>query len=147
MFERSRVLRGIDELKAVLDDLKSKHREVTREIELADEIVRLKVEVNDLEIARSKKEEVFDRERRELTHMIGLEKKRQEFEIAAAKREAALVVREENLNAEKVEFERQLRFNTERFEKMETYLKDILGEVLNRLPDVNVEIRKGTKEK
>ena len=109
---------------------------------LSDEVLRLKKQIVDLEINRDKLKETHEREDRELRHMIGLEKKRQEVEMALATREAKLAVREENLANERKEFERQLAFNTERFSTMEKYLKEMFTDVLGRLPNVNMEITK-----
>jgi hypothetical protein len=109
---------------------------------LSAEIITLKRQINDLEISKSKKQEDFDKQERELRHMIGLEKKRQEFEIETAKKETAISVREENLKFEKQRFEEQLKFNTQRFETMEKYLKGMFSDVLARLPNVNMEIKR-----
>jgi len=111
-------------------------------IKLTEELVTLKKDIADLEIKKGKMEEKHAKEERELRHMIGLEKKRQEFEIEQAKKETTLKVREENLKVEKDRFDQNLKFNTERFEKMETYLKDMMKNILDRLPNVNMEITK-----
>lgn len=112
---------------------------------LTEQVLTLKKQLVDLEIAKSKVEEAHKTEERELRHMIGLEKKRQEVEMAQAKREATLSVREENLKAEQARFEAQLKFNTARFESMEKYLKEMMGDILNRLPNVNMEITKRSR--
>lgn len=110
---------------------------------LSTQVVTLKRQITDLEIQKSKQTEEHAREERELRHMIGLEKKRQEVEIVQAKRETTLTVREENLKTDKARFEEQLKFNTERFATMEKYLKEMVGEILQRLPNVNVDIQRG----
>jgi len=103
----------------------------------------LREQIETLKIEKARKEEQHAKEERELRHMIGLEKKRQEFEIDQARKETALKVREENLAADKKRFEDQMTFNTERFEKMEGYLKDMMKEILGRLPNINMEITRG----
>lgn len=113
---------------------------------LSEEVLNLKREIADLTIKRDQQKETHDREERELRHMIGLEKNRQQVEMEQAKREATLTVREENLKAQQERFEEQLKFNTARFEKMESYLKDMLTDILGRLPNVNVRIRREEKE-
>jgi hypothetical protein len=115
-------------------------RKLESPIKLSEELVALKKEIADLEIKKGRVEEQHAKEERELRHMIGLEKKRQEFEVKQAKEETGLKVREENLKAEKSRFEEQLKFNNERFEKMESYLKDMLKNILDRLPNVNMDI-------
>ncbi len=108
---------------------------------LSEEILKLKREISALEVTKSQAKEEHDKQERELRHMIGLEKKRQEVEIEQAKRETTLMVREENLKAERDQFEKNLRFNTERFESMEKYLKDMMSDILKRLPNVNVKMK------
>lgn len=112
---------------------------------LTTDVVRLKQDIVKLEIEKAKKQEEHAREERELRHMIGLEKKRQEVEMEQAKRETTLSVREENLKAERARFEEQLKFNTQRFEQMERYLKEMVGEILSRLPTVTVDVKRGSK--
>jgi len=107
---------------------------------LLEEKERLKAQINELKNDKSVLEEKHQREERELRHMIGLEKKRQEFEIEQAKKQTALQVREENLVADRKRFEEHLKFNTERFEKLEAYLKDMISDILKRLPNVNLEL-------
>ena len=107
---------------------------------LPHQILTLKKQIAELEITKAKREEEFARQERELRHMIGLEKKRQEWEIEVAKKDTALNVREENLALSTKRFEDQLQFNTERFEKMESYLKDMMTSILERLPNVNLEL-------
>lgn len=108
---------------------------------LSAEVIKLKTQISDLEIAKSKLTEQHEREERDLKHMIGLEKKRQEVELAQATREAKLAVREENLAHERKQFEQQLAFNTERFTTMEKYLKEMLSDILKRLPDVSLRMK------
>ena len=115
---------------------------------LTAEVVALKRQIAELEVTKSKALEEFEKRERELRHMIGLEKARMEqertqlhVEIAQSGKSARLEVREENLKAEQQRFAEQLRFNTERFEKMEVYLKDMTQSILARLPDVNVRMK------
>ncbi len=107
---------------------------------LSAEVLTLKQQIAQLNIDKSKIEEEHAREDRELRHMIGLEKRRQEVEIQQAKKDTELTVREGNLAAEKTRFEEQLKFNTERFSTMEKYLKDMLTDILKRLPNVTMNI-------
>lgn len=111
--------------------------------DLTAEIIALKKKVTDLEIQRSQKQEEWDKGDRELRHMIGLEKKRQEFEITVAKQETALVVREENLTADKKRFAEEMTFQRTRFEEEVKYLKDMMGNILERLPNISMEIHRG----
>jgi len=114
-----------------------------KELELSDKIVTLKNRIVELEIKESKITETHQKEERELKHMIGLEKKRQEFEIQQARKETAVGVREENLAADKKRFEDQMAFHNARFEEEVKYLKEIMGQILKRLPDVSAALNIG----
>ena len=103
---------------------------------------KLRDEVETLKIEKGRKVEEHEKERRELTHMIGLEKKRQEFEVAQAKREAVVTVQEANLAADKKRFEAQMDFQTKRFETEVGYLKEMMADILKRLPNVNMDIKR-----
>lgn len=119
----------------------------TQDAGLAVEVLELKREVAELETQKSRLEEDFARRERELKHMVGLEQRRVEAEraqqataIEQAEQGAVLKVREENLQAERKRFEEQLAFNTQRFATMEAYLKNMLADILKRLPNVNVKM-------
>lgn len=123
----------------LLEDL----REHAKGLELATSVLNLKKQINDLEIEKSKLKEAHEREERELRHMIGLEKKRQEFEIEQSKRETTLEVQQENLDADKARFEGQMKFHEDRFTQEVGYLKEMVKNVLDRLPNVNMEVKRG----
>ena len=129
----------IERLTREVAALRAEKKAITEVRELEDKIVNLKKQVTDLEIVKDKKQEEFDRRDRELTHMIGLEKKRQEVETKQAKQEATLAVREENLAAERKEFDKQMKFREERFDGEVKYLKDLMEKILTRLPNVTVD--------
>ena len=126
ILKQLRSLRGLDDVSA-----------------LQAETIALKKKITDLEIQRSQKQEEWDKGDRELRHMIGLEKKRQEFEVEQARKETMVTLREENLVADKKRFGEEMTFQRERFEKEVTYLKDMMGAILERLPNINMEIHKG----
>jgi len=100
-----------------------------------DESGKLKTKVKDLKAQI----EDYERQQRDLKHMVGLEKKRQEFEVEQAKRETVLKVKEENLANDKKRFQEQMTFHQERFEKEVGYLKELMGQILERLPTVTVK--------
>ncbi len=136
----------LEELKATRDalreevaELRAERKAREKDLGLTDKVIALKTEIENLTIERDRKKEEFERRERELTHMVGLEKKRQEQELSAGKREAVLAVKEENLNAERERFETQMDFMTKRFEKEVGYLKDIMKEMMERLPTVTVD--------
>lgn len=146
--ERRALVATAEELRDELAGLKAERKAREKELQLTDSVIRLKTEIEDLRISKGRIEEENAKEKRELTHMIGLEKKRQEQELEAGKRDAILTVREENLEADKDRFEEQMEFSRKRFEQEVGYLKDLMGQILERLPVVTVDrVDKATPQK
>lgn len=106
--------------------------------DLSAKVKQLREQVENLEIEKGRKEEEFARKQREVEHKVGLERKRQEFEVESAKREAKLTVREENLAADRERFEGQMAFHDKRFTEEVGYLKGLMEQLMARLPDVTV---------
>jgi len=109
-------------------------------------IVKLREEISKLEIDRAKKQEEFDRREREVEHKVGLERKRQEFEIQQAKRETTVGVREENLKADKERFKSEMDFQRKRLEEEVASLRELVGEMLKRLPSAEIIVNAGAKK-
>lgn len=114
--------------------------------DLSAKVKDLRQQVETLEIEEARKDEERERKDREIEHKIGLERKRQEFEVQAAKREAILTVKEENLAADRKRFEDQMAFHEKRFTEEVGYLKDMIGTLAERLPNVNMEVQHGTRK-
>jgi hypothetical protein len=106
--------------------------------ELQDRVTKTREQIETLRIEKERIEEAHARREREVEHKVGLERKRQEFEIAQAKRETELTVREENLTADRKRFEEQMKFLTERFEEEVEYQRELLTKVLERLPSAEI---------
>lgn len=134
------VAEEIREATAALARIEGKLDASSDVLSLTDQIADLKKEKVSLEIGKDKLVEDNDRKIRETEHKVGLVQKRQDFEIEAAKRGAQLDVREENLKEQEKRFEKHIEFVSERFNEQVSYLQDILGKVLERLPDVNVAL-------
>lgn len=111
--------------------------EATNALRLSGELTKLRGDLETLRIEKARKDEEFRRKEREIEHKVGLERKRQEFEIEQAKRETSVVVREENLKADRSRFEEQLKFHEERFAAEVGYLKDMLSQLL---PSTEIKI-------
>lgn len=137
--EREELLTEIKGLRRDLREAKAERDDLRERTSLEDEVTGLKKKIADLEIRRDKITEDHEREKREVKHMVGLERKRQEFEIDQARRETTVSVREENLAADRKRFEEQMKFTTERFQSEVGYLKDLMTEILTRLPTVTVD--------
>ena len=129
----------LKDLRQAILELKQEKRIVGQEVELSKEVVKLKNELTTLGIEKSKVEERHAKEERELKHMIGLEKKRQEVELVQASKAATLSVREEALAAERKRFDDQMAFREKRFTEEVGYLKDMCKQILDRLPTVTVD--------
>ena len=111
----------------------------TENVELTEEITRLKRQVVELEIQESKIKELHAKEDRELRHMIGLEKKRQEVELEQTKKGAVLEVREENLKAEKDRFTDEMKFMRSQFDGEMKRMESIYKDIMARMPTVTVD--------
>ena len=107
--------------------------------DLSARVKGLREQVEQLEIEKARKTEEFERRNREIEHKVGLERKRQEFELDAAKREAVLAVGEKNLEADRKRFEEQMAFVEKRFTEQVEYLKGIIGQLSERLPTMNID--------
>ena len=101
-------------------------------------VADLEKEISRLGIEADRKKEEWDRREREIEHKIGLERKRQEFEITQAKRETTVVVREENLAADKERFKAEMDFQRKRLEEEVASLRTLVGQMLERLPSAEI---------
>lgn len=135
-----KILEQIESLSREVAGLKGERKAQTEAVKLADQVVTLKTQISDLEVNKSKLTEAHEREKRELEHMVGLEKKRQEFEVVSAKRDAKLTVREENLKAEQDRFAERMDFQSKQFDGQVEYLQKLMGQILERLPTVEAII-------
>jgi hypothetical protein len=109
-------------------------------LKLTGQITKLREELETLRIEKGRKEEEFAKKEREIEHKVGLERKRQEFEIEQAKRETSVTVREENLSADRKRFEEQLEFHQQRFESEVKYLHEMAEKLMERLPSAEIKI-------
>ena len=131
--EDLRELRGsVDKILRLIDGRKNV-------VTLTSEVVDLKNQIADLEINKSQLTEAHEREKREVQHFVGLEKRRQEVEIVQSTREATLAVREANLDADKLRFEEHIKFVEAAQAKHLEDIKDLLGKVIERIPTMTWE--------
>lgn len=111
-----------------------------------DKVADLKKKLANMEIEHGKKVEGWDRREREIEHKIGLERKRQEFEIEQAKRETTVKVREENLTADKERFKAEMEFQRERLSGEVDALRKLVDQMLQRLPSAEIIANFGAKK-
>lgn len=143
---------ALDGVKTELAELKVQVSALRREKEalkkvdtLESERNALKSEIVDLKIDKARIVEDQQKREREIEHKVGLQKKRQEQELELGLKGARLEVRQANLESEKSAFANQMKFQQTRFESEVGYLKDILGEILDRLPTVTVDAVRSKK--
>lgn len=129
-------------LKQLWDDAVSKVNDELAGIrslrDLSAKVKQTRDELETLKIEKARKDEEYARKEREIEHKVGLERERQKVELENAKREAAVSVREENLKADRKRFEDQMKFHEDRFTEEVKYLKDMLGQIIERLPTANL---------
>jgi len=123
-------------------------------IALTDDIARLKEEVTELQIARSKLDEEYARKERETEHKVGLakdqfdaEKKQHEKEFELSKREALLEVQRTNLAEDKRRFEEHIEFVENETREHMADIRGLLEQVMERIPVVSVGVKQTITEK
>ncbi|KKL98858.1 hypothetical protein LCGC14_1820270 [marine sediment metagenome] len=132
-------------LRSVLEDAETTLGKIKTIADLNKKVKELREVAETAKIEKDRREEVFAKKEREVEHKVGLERTRQKFETEQAKREATVTVREENLTADRTRFEGQMKFQQDRFTEEVSYLKDMVGQVLKRLPDASIytEVKSG----
>jgi predicted nucleic acid-binding Zn-ribbon protein len=121
-------------LKRQVAELKGDREGHGRAQKLESEIAKLKRDLTDKQIDYDREHERWEREKREVEHMVGLQRKRSEYENEAATREAKLVVREENLTAQQERFDEHVAFIEKRFDQQFRSLEKLTGQILERMP-------------
>jgi chromosome segregation ATPase len=132
--ERDKLAAELAGLRADVKALKSERDETAERNRLRDQIAELKRE-------KAALTEENDRKIRETEHKVGLLKTRQEHEVANARRETELKVREENLKADKQRFADEMKFQREHLQREVDRIEGILGKVLERLPDISAAFK------
>lgn len=107
----------------------------------------LQEQISKLEIEKSQIEEKHQKREREIEHKLGLEKQRQEQDLDIAKRKATIDAEEKFLVQKKDLFTTEMNFTRDRMTTEVEYLKGMVGQVLERLPDARVIASFGDKEK
>jgi hypothetical protein len=139
----TKILKEIKDLKKDLAALKGEYEGIKENVNFEQERATLKQKLTDLQIEYDREREKWDRERRDVEHQVGLQRKRGEFETESATRTAKLEVREENLAADKARFDEHVRFIEERFEQQFASLNELMGKFLERMPTTEQLIRVG----
>jgi hypothetical protein len=123
---------------AVKDAVDQSERDARASMAKLRKVSELEQEITKLTIEKDRKQEEWDRREREIEHKVGLEQKRQEFEISQAKRDTQVTVREENLAADKERFKAEMDFQRKRLEEEVASLRTLVGQMLERLPSAEI---------
>jgi predicted nucleic acid-binding Zn-ribbon protein len=128
------LMEQLADLKTEIAELRGERDASSRLLNVEKQYATTKRELTDLQITFDREKEKHAREIRETEHMVGLQRKRGEFETEAAEREARLAVREENLQAQQDRFDEHVKFIEERFEQQFKTLEKLTGQILKRMP-------------
>ena len=138
--DKKDLIAEIGQLRGEIQALREEKRVVGKAAELQTKISELQKKLVDLEIQEDRVTEDRARERREVEHMVGLERKRQEFEVQQAKRETQVELREVALTEQRKRFEEQMKFIENRLADEVKYLKDdIIKALLKAMPTFRVD--------
>ena len=125
-------------MKEMVEGVNGELSKIKNLTDLTQKVATLKKEKENLEDdIRIQKANIAERER-EITHKVGLERKRQEFEIEQARRETKLQIQQANLDADKKRFAEQMEFHEKRFTEEVKYLKEMITDMMQRLPSMEV---------
>ncbi len=131
--ERDKLATELAGLRADVKALKSERDETAERNKLRDQIADLKRE-------KAQLTEDNDRKIRETEHKTGLMRTRTDQDIANAKRETELKVREENLKADKQRFAGEMEFQRKHLQGEVDRIDGILRAILERLPSIDVAL-------
>lgn len=134
--ERNRLADEVAQLRAAVKALTTERNDTAERNRLREQVETLKVE-------KGRLVEENDRKIRETEHATGLLRKQTEQDIANARRDTELRVREENLAADKKRFSDEMEFQRKHLQGEVDRVGRILGQILERLPAINVELTGG----
>jgi hypothetical protein len=128
------------ELANEIAGLRAEVRALRNEKDRTQEVNDLQRQITTLQIEKDKLTEDNDRKIRETTHKVGLLKLEQEQEVANARRQTELEVREGNLAAERKTFEDQMTFRSQHFEREMGRFDSILTKLLENQAAVTASL-------
>jgi hypothetical protein len=137
-------MRKQDEERARLADelagLRSEIRALREERDETERVTDLRRKVEQLKIEKDRLAEDNARKIRETEHKVGLLKTKQDHDVANARRETKIEVREENLTADKKRFEDEMAFQREHMQREVDRFDGIAKALMERLPTIEVEL-------
>jgi len=123
-----------------LADLRAEVKALRTERKEAEEAVALRRDVERLKLEKDRLTEDNARKIRETEHKVGLLKKQQDHEVANARRETTLEVREQNLAADKQRFADEMTFQREHMQREVDRFDGIAKALMERLPVIEVSL-------
>jgi chromosome segregation ATPase len=129
-----------DTLAAELAGLRADIKALTSERDGTAERNKLRDQIEQLKREKATLTEDNDRKIRETEHKTGLMRQKTDQDIAAAKRETGLQVREENLKADKQRFADEMEFQRKHLQGEVDRIDGILRAILDRLPSIDVAL-------
>ena len=131
--ERDKLAAELAGLRVDVKALKSERDETAERNKLRDQIEQLRREKATLTEDNARKV-------RETEHKTGLLRQKTDQDIANAKRETELKVREENLKADKQRFADEMEFQRKHLQGEVDRIDGILRAILDRLPSIDVAL-------
>ena len=131
--ERDKLAGELARLRADIAALKPERDE-------AATLTRLRDQVDALKREKAQLAEDNDRKIRETEHKTGLLKRGTDQDIANARRETELAVREENLKADKQRFADEMEFQRTHLQGEVDRIDSVLKAILERLPVIDVAL-------
>lgn len=134
--ERARLADEMAGIKAEIKALRTERESTTQ-------VVKLRQDVETLKLEKSRLTEDNDRKIRETEHKVGLLKTKQDHEVANARRETELEVREKNLAADEKRFRDEMKFQREHMQREVDRFDGIAKALMERLPTIEVNLDGG----
>lgn len=129
-----------DRLADEIAGLRAEIKALRSERDQTAQLKALNAEIEQAKMEKARIDEEHKRRIRETEHKVGLLKVQQDHEVANARRETELAVREENLAAEKQRFADEMTFQREHLQREVDRIDGILGKVLERLPNIDAAL-------
>jgi chromosome segregation ATPase len=123
-----------------LAGLRAEIKALRAERDDTEQLTELRRSVEELKLEKARLVEDNARKIRETEHKVGLLKTKQDHEVANARRETELKVREGNLAAEKKRFEDEMTFQREHMQREVDRFDGIAKALMERLPVIEVEL-------
>jgi len=130
---------GLDLIRSLSEQisrLEGQVNDLTRQKDRTAELRQLEDRLETVKREKARHDEENDRKIRETEHRVGLLRKQQELDVANAKRETELEIREGNLSREQQSFEERMEFQDKLRRDEAARTHELMQAVLERLPNI-----------